>query len=117
MQPSTRAIAPGVATCALAALSLAATCHRDPHPWTPAPPSPAQQKEFDLHAAATDYNGSLANPSWVPQATNQLPPLSDECDTRPFSPRCTSQQPTLDEAEFPNVAICAFEPKSKVKGH
>ena len=48
---------------------------------------------------------------------SQLPPLTDECDRRPFNARCTSQKPTLDEAVFPNVLICAFELRSKVKGH
>ena len=101
----------------LAILSLAATCRRDPHRWTSAPPTPARNMEFDLHAATTDYNGSLASPSWVPQAMNQLPPLSAACKARPFSPQCTSQGPTLDEAEAPNVLICALEVGSPIKGH
>jgi len=101
----------------LAALSVGATCRRDPHGWTTAPPSPAQNRQFDLHAAGTDYNGSLLSPSWVGLAGGGLPGETEPCKRNPSSAGCTSQSPRLDEAGFPNVLICMFEVASRVKGH
>ena len=73
--------------------------------------------EFDLHGT-TDHNGSLASPSWLPQADGRLPPLTDFCNTSPSNRRCTSQRPSVDEAKIPYSLICALqEGESEIKGH
>lgn len=114
---TTRRTLSAVALVLFAILSVAATCRRDPHAWTPAPPSPAQgNKEFDLRADATDYNGSLLSPSWVSQP-GKLPGGTAPCKDAPFGATCTSQKPRLDEATFPNALICMFEVASSIKGH
>lgn len=105
-------------------------CAKGPYQWSPAPPPvPAQPLEFDLLSASAtpggqgggqfDYNGSLLNPIWGAQSGSKpdLPFINARCEREPQKSLCTSQKPTIDRAEMPNLAICSLEVASKVKGH
>jgi hypothetical protein len=94
------------------------SCERPQHAWTPLPPAKGQPgKEFDLEVTPTDYNGSPQNPAWISETEGRRPPWSERCARTPFESACTSQKPSLDSAQFPNILICSFELASKLKGH
>ncbi len=103
-------------------LAISACC---PKPVPVVPPtgtSGTPDKPFNVVWKHGDLNGLPMNPGWgtqIPASSNLPPPATPpECVRDPnLKPSCTDQDTFIDEAVFPNLAICSLIPASHIHGH
>lgn len=104
MIPRRLAVTPLLLVCAFIG------CIHRPLRWPTVPPAsnPTGKGEFDLMWKDMGVNGAPDLPRWVSQEDDpsKLPPISEECKSKPYRSKCTAVHVVDDAPGFPANLLC-----------